>query len=77
VPFCAAGKVAMTVVLARYSAHEGVRSIADSSAAGGIHGTGSRVRFRMLFGRRWRPPALAPVAAPLPAHVGVWKVGYG
>jgi len=29
--------------------------------------TGCRARFRMLFGRRWRPPALAPVAAPLPA----------
>jgi len=37
---------------------------ARAGAAGGTHNTGCRARFRMLFGRRWRPPALAPVAAP-------------
>lgn len=39
---------------------------ARAGAAGGTHDTGCRAQFRMLFGRRWRPPALAPVAAPLP-----------
>jgi len=35
--------------------------------------TGCRARFRMLIGRRWRPPALAPVAAPGTALAGVWN----
>jgi hypothetical protein len=50
---------------------DGRRSVASfrarAGAAGGTHNTGCRARFGMLFGRRWRPPALAPVAAPLPA----------
>jgi hypothetical protein len=36
-----------------------------AGAAGGTHNTGCGARFRMLFGRRWRAPALGPVAAPL------------
>jgi hypothetical protein len=47
---------------------------ARAGAAGGTHNTGCRARFRMLFGRRWRPPALAPVAAPQPGTSGAVAV---
>ena len=50
-PFCAAVRMAVAVVLARCSAPERVRSIADSGAVGGTHGTGCRARFSMFSGR--------------------------
>ena len=71
VPFCAAAKIAMAVVLARCSAHEGVRSMADSGAAGGTYGTGCRARFCTRCSRGRRPPCLLLLLRP--AHVGVWR----
>jgi hypothetical protein len=41
-----------------------VRSIADSGAAGGIHGTGSRVRLCILCSRGRRPPCLLLLLRP-------------
>jgi hypothetical protein len=39
----------------------------SSGYDGGTHNTCCRALIRTLFSRRWRPPALAPVAAPRPA----------
>ena len=44
-PFRAAARMATAVDLARCSAPERVRSIADSGAVGGTHNTGCRARF--------------------------------
>ena len=63
-PFRAAARMATAVDLARCSAPERVRSIADSSAAGGIHGTGSRVRLCILCSRGRRPPCLLLLLRP-------------
>ncbi len=57
-PFCAAARMAATVVLAHCSAPERVRLIADSGAVGGTHSTGCRERFSMLCSRGRRPRAL-------------------
>src|ERR1035437_6491811 len=43
--------MAVAVVLARCSAPERARSIADSGAIGGTHSTGCRARFSMFSGR--------------------------
>src|SRR5664280_2047876 len=43
---------------------------ARAGTAGGTHNTGYRARLRMLFDRRWRHPALAPVDAPRSTHRG-------
>ena len=40
VPFCTAVRMALAVVLARYSVPEWVRSIDDSGAVGGADSTG-------------------------------------
>ena len=54
----------MAVVLARCSAPERVRSIADSGAVGGTHSTGCGAPFSMFSGRgRW-PPCLLLLHAP-------------
>ena len=42
VPFCTAVRMALAVVLARYSVPEWVRSIDDSGAVGGAHSTDCR-----------------------------------
>jgi hypothetical protein len=42
---CAAVRMAVAVVLARCSAPQRVRSIADLGAVGGTHNTGCRARF--------------------------------
>jgi hypothetical protein len=73
VPFCPVPVMATAVVLSRCSVPDRVRSIADSGAAGGTHGTGRRARFSMLCGRGQTAYVLAPVAAPGTAHRGVWK----
>jgi len=51
VPFCAAVRMAVAVVLARCSAPGRVRSIADSGAVGGTHSTGCRMWFDGLQSR--------------------------
>src|ERR1035437_2899796 len=51
VPFGAALRSPVVVVLARCSAPERVRLIADSTAVGGTHRTGCRERFSMLCTR--------------------------
>jgi hypothetical protein len=64
VPFCAAAMVVAAVVLARCSAPERVRLIADSGAVGGTHSTGYRERFSMLCSRGRRPPCLLRLLRP-------------
>ena len=51
VPFCAAGWMAMAVVLARCSAPGRVCSIAGSRTVDGAHRFGCRKRFSMFSGR--------------------------
>jgi hypothetical protein len=64
VPFCAVATRATVVVLARCSAPNRVRSIADSGAVGATCSTICQVRFSMPCSRDRRPPVLALVAAP-------------
>jgi hypothetical protein len=52
-------------VLARCSAPERVRSIADSGAVGCTHSTGCRARFSMLCSRGRHPPCLLRLLRPL------------
>src|SRR5450759_4488457 len=56
--------MATAVVLARCSAPERMRSIADSRAVGGTHNTGCRARFSMFSSRGRRPPCLLLLHAP-------------
>ena len=63
-PFGAALRRPAAVVLARCSAPERVRLIADSSTAGSTHSTGCRERFSMLCSRGRRPPCLLELHAP-------------
>jgi hypothetical protein len=64
VPFCAAAMVVAAVVLARCSAPERVRLIADSGAVGGTHSAGYRERLSMLCSRGRRPPCLLRLLRP-------------
>ena len=64
VPFCTALRRPAAVVLARCSAPERVRLIADSGAVGGTHSTGCRERFYMLCSRGRRPPCLLRLLHP-------------
>jgi hypothetical protein len=64
VPFCAEVREAAPVVLARYSAPDQVRLIADSGAVGGTHSTGCRVRFSMRYSRGRRRSSLLPLPGP-------------
>src|SRR5665213_3121373 len=64
VPFCAAARMAMAVILARRSVPEWVRSIADSGAGGATCSTGCQARFSMRCSRdRW-PPCLLLLHTP-------------
>jgi hypothetical protein len=58
VPFCAADRIATTVVPARCSAPGRVCSIAGSSVIGVSHGIGRRAWFCVLCGCGRRPPCL-------------------
>jgi hypothetical protein len=64
VPFGAALRRLAAVVLARCSAPEWVRLIADSGAVGGTHSTGYQERFSILCSRGRRPPRLLLLLRP-------------
>ena len=69
VPFGAALRRLAAIVLARCSAPERVRLIADSGAVGGTHSTGCRERFSMLCSRGRRPPCSLRLLRP-----GTWVI---
>lgn len=64
VPFCSAATVATAVVLARYSAPDQMRLIADSGAVGGTHSTGCRERSSLRCSRGRRRSSLLPLLRP-------------
>jgi hypothetical protein len=68
VPFGAALRRLAAVVLARCSAPEWVRLIADSGAVGGTHSTGCRKRFSIALQSGQAASVLAPVP---PCDLGV------
>ena len=64
VPDCAAGWMAMAVVLARCSAPGRVCSMAGSRTVDGAHRFGCRLRICVLWGHAWRCPCFLELHAP-------------